>query len=347
MIKNRQRPSLKDVAALAGTSVATASRVLNNSGYIGEDTRSKVLKAAELLNYQPNLQAKGLRRGSSRTVGLLIPNLLNMYYTYLADSISQMLTDNGYQLLLSSTRDDPEIEQDTLLKMIGHDVDGLIWVPTAGTTRLLDDLRTQKVPAVSIVRRVSDDALDTIVFEDFSGSRAATRHLLSLGHRRIAFIGGDINYSSNRERWEGFLSMMDESGVPVDEKLVKLGAVRSLWGSLAITELLSLAPPPTAIFIASNAIMPGVMKALRQNGVAIPEQISLICFDDLEWFAYFNPPISAVATSHERLAEAAVNLLMRRIQEPFDPERPPLLMKVSFELMIRSSTIPPIDQNQA
>jgi LacI family transcriptional regulator len=341
MANDRRRPNLKDVAALAGTSVATASRVLNNTGYIAGDTRIRVLQAAESLNYQPNLRAKGLRRGSSHTIGVLIPNLLNAYYTALADSISLLLTQNGYQLLLSSTRDDPAIESETLRTMIGHDVDGLIWVPTDATPKLLDYLQSQKTPAISIVRCVSGNVLDTIVFEDFLGSQAATQHLIQLGHKRIGFIGGDVNHSSNSERWQGYLAALRAASLPVDESLVKLGLVRSTWGSLAANELLQLSTPPTAIYVASNAIMAGVMKTLRQHSIHIPEQLSLICFDDLDWFSYFSPPISAVATSHERIAESAVDLLLRRIQEPYDPERIPVTVQVSFELVIRNSTAPP------
>jgi LacI family transcriptional regulator len=341
MANDRRRPNLKDVAALAGTSVATASRVLNNTGYIAGETRIRVLQAAETLNYQPNLRAKGLRRGSSHTIGVLIPNLLNAYYTALADSISLLLTQNGYQLLLSSTRDDPAIESETLRTMIGHDVDGLIWVPTDATPKLLDYLRSQKTPAISIVRCVSGNELDTIVFEDFLGSQAATQHLIQLGHRCIGFIGGDVNHSSNHERWQGYLAALKAASIPEDESLIKLGMVRSTWGSLAANELLQLSPPPTALYVASNAIMAGVMKTLRQHSIHIPEQLSLICFDDLDWFSYFSPPISAVATSHERIAESAVDLLLRRIQEPYEPERIPVTVQVSFELVIRNSTAPP------
>jgi LacI family transcriptional regulator len=315
--------------------------VLNNTGYIAEDTRVRVLQAAETLNYQPNLRAKGLRRGASRTIGVLIPNLLNAYYTALADSISLLLTQNGYQLLLSSTRDDTAIEWDTLRTMIGHDVDGLIWVPTDPSPKLLEYLSSQKTPTVSIVRRVCDDALDTIVFEDFQGSQAAASHLLQLGHRRIGYIGGDVQQSSNRERWQGYLEALKAESIPIEEELVKLGAVRSTWGALATSELLRLSPPPTALYVASNAIMAGVMKTLRQMQVKIPDDLSLICFDDLDWFSYSSPPISAVATSHERIAEATVDLLLRRIREPYNLEHKPVIIQVSFELVIRNSTAPP------
>jgi len=292
------------------------------------------------LSYQPNLQARALRKRSSLTIGLVIPNLLNAYYTALADSLSQLLYERGYHLLLASTRDDPEIEQNMLYDMVGRAVDGLIWVPSSTSPALLDYLLDQHTPAVSIVRRVPDDRLDAVIFEDYEGSQSATQHLISLGHERIGFIGGDIRYSSNHDRWQGFLQAIQESGISLDESLVRLGTTRSLWGELAATELLALNPPPTAIFVASNAMMPGVLKTLRQHTVRLPEEMSLICFDDLDWFSYSIPSITAVTTDHVRFAEAVVDLLMKRIEIPRGVDEPSALVRINFELVLRQSTLP-------
>ncbi len=335
------RASLKDIAKLAQTSVATVSRVLNNSGYFSDEIRLRVLEAAEELNYQPNLRARGLRQQRSHTVGLLIPNLLNAYYTALADDISQQLNACGCQLLLSSTRDDPQIEQAVFRQMVGHDVDGLIWVPTQGEKKLIDTLINRRIPAISIVRQVEDNRLDTIVFEDFAGAQAATQHFLQLGHTRIGFIGGDVAYSSNHDRWLGYLKAVEDAGLQIDQELVKLDRMRSAWGSIASDELLRLGCPPSALFVASNAIMPGVMKTLRQHELSIPEDISLICFDDLDWFSFSKPPISAVSTSHTRLAETAVNLLLERIKTPSELDHPPVFMQLDFEVILRASTAAP------
>ncbi len=333
-----KRASLKDVAALAGTSVATASRVLSGKGYASPTARERVLEAARQLSYHPNLRARGLRQRSSYGIGLIIPNLLNAYYTALADVISQLLARSGYHLLLSSTRDDPLLEQAIVHDMIGQDVAGLIWVPSSCDRELVDYLLRQRMPAVSIVRRVPGDVLDTVVFADYDGSYAATRYLIRWGHRAIGYIGGDVRYSSNHARWQGYLAALREAGLPVDEQLVKLGTALSAWGEAAASELLCLPSPPTAIFVASNAIMPGVIKVLRRHEVAIPEEMSLICFDDVDWFSFSVPPITAVQISHARLAETALDLLLKRIE---DLDRPPSYVEIDFELVVRSSTGPP------
>jgi LacI family transcriptional regulator len=334
-----RRPGLKDVAALAGTSIATASRALNGKGYVAAETSMRVLEAARQLGYRPNLRARDLRRRTSCCVGLIIPNLLNAYYTALADAASQLLSESGYQLMLSSTRDDPDIERNILDDMIGQDVAGLIWVSTAADEVLLDSLQKHRVPAVAIIRRVPQDRVDTVVFQDFDGSYAATQHLIDLGHRRIGYIGGGVRHSSNHARWQGHLAAIRDAALPQDEGLVKLGtSPRSVWGEVAALDLLLLSDPPTAIYAASNAIMPGVIRTLRQQSITIPDQLSLICFDDVDWFSFSTPPITAISISHARLAETAVNLLMRRIDESGKVERPPIFLENEFELILRSST---------
>jgi LacI family transcriptional regulator len=340
-VARRKRAGLKDVAALAETSVATASRVLSGKGYVAAGTRARVLAATQTLNYHPNLRARGLRQRSSHSIGLIIPNLLNAYYTALADAASQLLAESGYHLLLSSTRDDPDIEQDILRDMVGQDADGLIWVPTTPGESLLDYLKSQHIPTVSIVRRVPGDIVDTVVFEDFNGSYVATQHLIGLGHRSIGYIGGDTKHSSNYARWQGYLAAMRDAGLSPDESLVRLGAPRSTWGEVAAVDLLRLSPPPTAIFVASNAIMPGAIRTLRHYQVTVPDEMSLICFDDVDWFSFSVPPITAISISHAKLAETAVDLLLRRIEDPDGLEKPPIFMEINFELVVRSSTGPP------
>jgi LacI family transcriptional regulator len=341
MVRHNTRPSLKDVANLAGTSTATASRAISGKGYVSVDTRRRVLEAVQELSYQPNLQARALRQRTSSTIGLVIPNLLNAYYTALADALSQLLYAKGYHLLLASTRDDPDVEQNMLSDMVGRAVDGLLWVPSSASLELTGYLLEQHTPAVAIVRRVPDDLLDAIVFKDYAGSQAATRHLVSLGHERIGYIGGDIRYSSNFDRWQGFLNAMQECGIPAEDRLVKLGTTWGVWGEKATSELLGLAEPPTAIYVASNAIMPGVLKTLRQHAVQLPEDMSLLCFDDLEWFSYSLPSITAVTTDHLRFAEAAVDLLMNRIQTPKVAGEPSVLVQIDYELIVRQSTMAP------
>ncbi len=341
MNQRRRRATLKDVAELAGTSVATASRVLTGSGFVAPETRTRILDATKALHYQPNLRARALRQQSSHSIGLIIPNLLNAYYTALADAISQILADRGYHLLLAATRDEPEAERAVLHDMVGQDVDGFVWVPTAPDRSALDYLESQDIPTVAIVRRVPGDAIDTVTFEDYAGSYAATRHLLMLGHRQIAYLGGDVKHSSNHARWQGFLAAMHDFGATVDERLVKLGVSRGTWSSVATQNLLKMSGPPTAIFAASNTLVPGVLKTLHSFHVAIPNCMSLICFDDVDWFSFYVPPITAVSNSHARLAEAATALLLNRIEKPEERNLTPVLMEISFELVSRSSTAPP------
>ncbi len=345
MRRRQRQASLKDVAAQAGYSVATVSRALNDTGYVAPETRERILATARDLSYQPNLRARGLRKQSSRTIGLIIPNLLNAYYTALADGLTQLLAHRSYHLTLVSTRDDPALEDGTVHEMVGQAVDGLIWVPTAPGPELLDYLTQRGVPAVAIVRRVPGDRVDTVIFEDLAGSRAATEHLLGLGHRRIGYIGGDIAFSSNRDRQLGYLAALRAAAVPVDEALIRLGPPRSTHGLLACGDLLRLPAPPSAIFVGSNALMPGVLQALRQAGLQLPGEMSLVCFDDIDWFSFSIPPITAVRTEERHLAESAVDLLFEHIEHRHDLERPPVVIEIRFELVVRGSTAPPREKS--
>jgi LacI family transcriptional regulator len=344
MAQKNRHPGLKDVAKLAQTSVATASRAISGRGYIDEKTKRNVLEAAKTLNYQPNLQARNLRQQSSCIIGLIIPNLLNAYYTTLANLLSQFLYEKGYHLWLASTQDEPGIEKDMLYDMLGYPVEGLIWVPTSGDDdNLLKYIKTRRIPTVTIVRRVLKDMLDTIVFQDKAGTEMAIHHLINLGHRRIAYIGGDTRHSSNHDRWEGYIMALEEASIEREDELIKLGSNWSTLGEMATNELFHLRERPTAIFVASNAIMPGVLRTLQRYHVNIPQDISVICFDDLDWFAFSVPPITAITHDHSKLANTAVDLLMRRIEGHKEQKAPPtpLFITIDFDLVLRKSTAPP------
>ncbi len=171
-------------------------------------------------------------------------------------------------------------------------------------------------------------------------AKAAVQHLISLGHQRIAYIGPDLRHSCNADRFRGYQAALQEAGLICDDSLVKLGPDRSTWGLVAADDLLRLAAPPSAIFVASNAIMPGVLKTLRLNSISVPEQISLVCFDDLDWFSFSVPPITAVSVSHDRLASIALDLLFARMERNV-PDRPqPALVRIGCDLVLRGSTAP-------
>jgi LacI family transcriptional regulator len=344
MVQKNRHPGLKDVAKLAKTSIATASRAISGRGYIDENTKRVVLEAARTLNYQPNLQARNLRQQSSCIIGLIIPNLLNAYYTTLADLLSQFLYERGYHLWLVSTQDVPGIEKDMLHDMLGYPVDGLIWVPTSGDDdSILKYIKNRNIPTLTIVRRVNKDMLDTIVFQDKAGTETAIQHLVNLGHTRIAYIGGDTRHSSNYDRWEGYIASLEAASLPRDDELVKLGSNWNTLGEMATNELLQLRKKPTAIFVASNAIMPGVLRTFQRHRVNVPRDVSVICFDDLDWFTFSVPPITAISHDHTKLANTAVDLLMRRIEGNKEQKAPstPLFIMLDFDLILRKSTAPP------
>jgi len=344
MVEKNKHSGLKDVAKLAQTSIATASRAISGKGYIDEKTKRSVLEAAKTLNYQPNLQARNLRKQSSGIIGLIIPNLLNAYYTTLANLLSQSLYDIGYHLWLASTQDEPAIEKGMVHDMLGYPVEGLIWVPTRGDDEgLLKYIKDRRIPTITIVRRVHKDVLDTIVFQDKAGTEIAIQHLINLGHNRIAYLGGDIRHSSNHDRWQGFIATMEAAGLPRRDEFVRFGSNWSTLGEIATNELFQLPEKPTAIFVASNAIMPGVIRTLQRRQINIPGDVSVICFDDLDWFSFSVPSITAITHDHNKLANTTVDLLMKRIEGNREQKvlSAPMFITIDFELVLRKSTAPP------
>jgi LacI family transcriptional regulator len=228
--------------------------------------------------------------------------------------------------------------------MLGYPVEGLIWVPTSGDDdSLLKYIKDRRIPTLTIVRRVCNDVLDTIVFQDKAGTEIAIQHLIGLGHKRIAYIGGDIRHTSNHDRWEGYTSALEAAGLNKKDELVRFGSSWSTLGEIATNELFQLPEKPTAIFVASNAIMPGVLRTLQRRQVNIPGDVSVICFDDLDWFAFSVPPITAITHDHNKLANTTVDLLMKRIEGNREQKAPsaPMFITIDFELVLRKSTAPP------
>jgi DNA-binding LacI/PurR family transcriptional regulator len=272
---------------------------------------------------------------------MIVPNLINPHYTELVDTASRLCAGHDYYLLLATSRDDAEFEAKALTDVVSQVVEGLLWVPTQPNPAQLEHLQAQGIPVVAIGRRVEGDAVDTVVFEDFGGTQAAAQHLINLGHRRIGYLGGDVRHSSNRSRYEGFAAALEKAGIEIDDGLVKVGSTRTSWGHRACNEMLASTNPPTALCVGSNALMPGVFGALRDRGLSIPDDISLICFDDVEWFSYAIPPLTAVKADHERLAEAALDIVLSRMEDPQDEGKEPVLVTIDFELVLRRSTAPP------
>jgi LacI family transcriptional regulator len=324
MARTKSSVTIKDLARHANVSPATVSRVLNNSGYVSEETRRRVEQAIAELSYQPDARARGLRGKPSNLVALIIPDILNVFYTSLSRAIEQNLKEQGYTMLLGVTEDSGDLYVQYLQSFWESRVDGIIYVPPARGEYSVHtrSLVTQGMPVVELNRQREVDLLDGVVADNFRGAYQATEYLINLGHERIAFIVGSPEITTGKNRIKGFQMAMMDAGLEVVPELVKIGVFSKEFGVQATQDLLKVSPRPTATFATSNRLLMGAMTVLVDHKIRVPDEISVIAFDDSEWLSFWQPPITTVDIAVEEMAMLAVQLLLRWIQEGHPPEKP-------------------------
>jgi LacI family transcriptional regulator len=335
------RVTLKDVARLAEVHPGTASRALNveTRGLVNEETATRVLNAAEQLGYRPNPIARGLKTARSYTVGVLIPDLTNPLFPPIVRGIQDYLEEAAYTPLIANTENDPDRERADFEAMRARHVDGCI---TATARRDHDTLTRPSelgLPVVLVNRRLEDPRFPSVVGDDKAGILLAVRHLVELGHRRIAHLAGPQGISTGYLRYEGFLDAMRAVGMEADRELVLTGdAVIESEGSRLCAALLDSGAELTAIVAANDLMALGCYDVLEERGIACPQEISVIGFNDMPFAAHFRPPLSTIRIPQYEMGARSAELLLTLLQDPDAPSNQVLL---DPELVVRASTGPP------
>ena len=339
----KKTTTITDLAKTAGVSIATASRVLNNKQYVSAETRAKVEAAIAKLNFQPDHYARGLRGMSSKLVALIIPDILNVYYTTLAKEIEAELQEKGFTMLLGITHDRADLLHDYLEKFSKINIDGLIYVPPPSneTSPLIRSLHHTGMPIIEINRRREKDLFFGVEPDNFGAVNQALEHLYHLGHRKIGFIVGSQTTTTGSQRLEGYNYFMNKKGIKVNPNWVKVGEFSREFGETAAKELVDLCgdDKPTAIFATSNRLLIGTVSVLKAKDMKVPDDISLIAMDDAEWMAEFCPAITTVDVAIEQMASLSVDLLLSRIDKKEKSETP-RTYTLSTSLKERSSVKP-------
>ena len=327
--------TLLDVAKDAGVSRATASLVLRNSDLVAEDTRSRVLASMQKLGYVYNRTAASLRAQKSNTIGLVVTDITNPFFAELAVSIESQLDDEGYALLLSNTRDQPQ-KQDRLLRaMNSRQIDGLLFCPAEGTTgRTIQLLDSWRLPCVLVARQVQHAAFDYAGADNRSGARMAITYLIERGHTRIAFLGGKSDSSARKERELGMKEALNAHNLKFDESLSITSPVSRQGGYAAVLQVLGQADPPTAALCYNDVVAFGVMLGLQSQGLQPGGDFAIVGFDDIEDAALVRPALTTVAIRPQDIGVSAINLLLKRIKNP-DLENQHRV--IAPELIIRDS----------
>jgi LacI family transcriptional regulator len=305
--------TIKDVAREAGVSVATVSRVYNGSALVKEDTRQRVQAVAQRLGYSPNGAARSLITSKTNTIGVLLPDLHGEFFSELIRGIDQTAQRHGYHLLVSGSHDQAGEIEAALQSMHGR-VDGLIVMSPNIDARDAVRQLSALFPVVLLNCAAEESALDTITIANRAGARAMVRHLIALGHRRIAIITGSEHNYDAVERRRGYHAALREAGIARRAAWEVAGDFGERSGYVAARELLRTTPRPTAIFASNDAMAIGAISALREAGVRVPADIAVAGFDDIPMAAYLNPPLTTVHVDIPALGERASDRLVEALR---------------------------------
>ena len=336
------RVTLRDVARVSGVHPGTASRALNEEtrALVNEDTARRVLEAAEQLGYRPNPIARGLKTNRSYTIGVLIPDLTNPLFPPILRGIEDRLEESGYTPLMANTDNDPERERIDWHAMRARQVDGIVAATARRDHELLDELLESGIPVVLVNRRAPDSGVPSATADDRQGIRLAVGHLAELGHERIAHIAGPLELSTGLDRHEGFHEAMRELGLEPDPELVVVtGAFTEAEGAKACAELLDRGAGPTAIAAANDLIALGCYDVFAERGIACPEEISVVGFNDMPFAGRFQPPLTTIRIPHYEIGMAAAELMLENL---LNGGAPPRDIRLEPSLVVRGSTVSPV-----
>ncbi|WP_405478221.1 LacI family DNA-binding transcriptional regulator [Streptomyces canus] len=331
-------PTMADVARSAGVSVATVSHVLNGTRPVLPHTRQAVLDAVDELGYTPNTLARSLVTSRTRSIGLAVSAISNPYFTEILQGVEAGALEHGYSLLIADPHDDPDHECKVVQLLHERRVDGMIVAPSADPRELVSYLGRHRVPTVFLDRvidgviegviggAVEDPAdgpqrFDQVCAENTGPTARLVTHLAGLGHRRIGLVAGLPGLSTTAERITGYRQGLTAARLPYDDDLVVHGDSESAGAERATATLLSRAAPPTALVTANNAMTIGTLRALRDRGLSVPDDLALCCFDDFAWADLFSPRLTAIAQPSREIGAQAVRVLLERLAAPDRPAR--------------------------
>ncbi|MGW0805337.1 LacI family DNA-binding transcriptional regulator [Nonomuraea sp. NPDC002799] len=330
-----RRPTIKDVAEATGVSRSTVSRALTGRGYAAGDVRERVLRAAAELGYVPDVLARTLKQQVSRSIGVLVSDLRSPFYAELAAGAGGEARERGYTMVLADTSRSAETEREAAEALVALRVAGVIVTPDS--PEVSSYLSAHGIPVVEVGRQFAAGSADGVVTGNRVGARAATAHLVGLGHRRIALFAGETDRTTGYERYQGYLEALSKGGITVDPGLVVTPGRDVAGVRRRALDLLRGPDRPTAVFAAGDVLAEGVWRAIGELGLSVPGDISLVAFGDAPWMSLVSPAVSAVAQDAVHLGATAVRRLDERIGRPAADSVTTVL---GVRLVVRESTAP-------
>ncbi len=333
-------PTIRDVAKLAGVATMTVSRVINNSGYVSDNTREKVEAAIQELGYVPNMLGHSLRFNQTKTLALVLTDITNPFWTTVARGVEDAAQEKGYSVILCNTDESLKKQNLYLNMLLKRRIDGMLFVPTHSSNNPVQLIQKQKVAVVVIDRDVPSNDVDIVRGDSFGGAYQLTRHLIELGHKHIAVLSGPESVSTSNERVAGFRRAMEEAGLHQNVNNVFWGSFKNQHLGFEMAEAaLKITPQPTAFLAVNNFIAHGAMHMFATANLRVPEDISLVSFDDIPIIINPAPFLTVAVQPAYEMGYKATQLLLARLMN----EGPDTFQKIILptEILIRQSTGPP------
>jgi len=332
-------PTIRDVAKRAGVAPITVSRVINRSGNVRPATLSRVEKAIEELGYVPNYLARSLRLKRSHTLALVVTDITNPFWTTIVRGVEDAAQDAGFSVILCNT-DESESKQEQYLEvLLQKQVDGILLVPATSDGRVVDWIQKQRTPIVILDRAVKDVPVDTVRCDSQDGAYRLVQHLFSLGHRQIGVLTGSRRVSTASERVTGYVQAMEEAGIQVHEGWVQYGAFSQASGYEMAQQILEVDPRPTALLAGNNFIAVGAFRALKDAGLNVPGDMSIVSFDDLASGLVVEPFLTVADQPAYEMGQQAAELLLARLSGEAPEGHQEILLPI--QIKARSSSGPP------
>ncbi|WP_194420917.1 LacI family DNA-binding transcriptional regulator [Microbacterium abyssi] len=321
------RPTIREVAQAAGVSRSTASRALSGSGYAAPEVRERVRAVAKEIGYVVDVTARSLKQRTSRSVGLLVSDLRNVFYAGLASGIGEEARVHGRTVVLVDLHGDGNDELAAAETLVGSRVSGVIATPVS--RHLSEYLSRIGVPLIEIDRRFDADSTDAVVVDNRAAARDTTMRLLKAGHQRIALLIDETEWTTGEERQRGYLDALVARGVPIDDSLIVQAGWDADEATAAARAILSRPDRPTAVFAANNVLAEGTWRAAAELGLRVPADVSIAGFDDAPWMSMVDPGVSTRMQDSRALGATALRALLERIEAPDAPVRT-IVMPTAF-----------------
>lgn len=334
--KPLRQPSIKDIAKIARVSHSTVSRALQNSPLVNAETAEKIRQIARESGYRASAVARGLVTQRTQTIGLVVTTVADPFASEVVSGLEQAANDHGYAVFLAESNGEPEREKKIVQSFAERRVDGIVVTSSRVGALYLPLLSEMMVPIVLVNNQHPGAFVHSVMIGNLEGSKAAAGHLVALGHRRIAYLGDQFGYQSDTERFAGYREALDTAGIPFLPELVVHGNGKPQEAMSAMDKLLALAVPPTAVCCYNDMSALGAMRSIQLQRLRVPEDISVVGFDDLFLASYTQPPLTTVRQPMRRMGQLAMESLFKLMSGTESEIR----IRVDAELVVRESTGP-------